>query len=47
MFFRYRITDNITLQTEAGAQTQAVDVLWEWPSKHVLRKPKSGAAPSR
>ena len=44
---RYRITDNITLQTEAGAQTQAVDVLWEWPSKHVVRKPKSGAAPSR
>ena len=37
---RYRINDNLTLQTEAGAQTKAVDVVWEWQSK-----PRVNASP--
>ena len=30
---RYQVTDRLSLQTEAGAETSAIDVLWEWQSK--------------
>ena len=29
---RYQVTDRLSLQTEAGAETSAIDLLWEWQS---------------
>ena len=36
---RYQVTDRLSLQTEAGAMTNAIDVLWEWQSGREQRAP--------
>ena len=36
---RYQVTDRLSLQTEAGAATNAIDVLWEWQSGNERRAP--------
>jgi hypothetical protein len=33
------VTDRLSLQTEAGAMTNAIDVLWEWQSGREQRAP--------
>ncbi len=36
---RYRVTDRLSLQTETGATSNAIDVLWEWQSDSPARSP--------